>query len=83
MMIHSIIMPSQDLDFQSHMSWSFCVQLFKVRHGWSCCYIGKIVDYHCLSCLFKINISVTGYEFPYFVLLLVLNQVGSFAFVQA
>ena len=37
--------------------------------------IGIIVDCHCLSFLFKINISVDGYEFPYFFLLLVLNQV--------
>jgi hypothetical protein len=83
MMIHNITMPNQDLEFQSHMSWSFCVQLFKVRHGWSCCCIGKNVDYHCLSFLFKINISVTGYEFPYFFLLLVLYQEGSFVFVTS
>jgi hypothetical protein len=30
--------PSQDLDFQYHMSWSFCVQWFQVRDGCYFCW---------------------------------------------
>ena len=48
---------SQDLDFQRHMSWSFCVQLVQLRSEVIVCFvdIGGIDDYHCLSFLFIIN----------------------------
>ena len=39
--------PSQDLDFQRHMSWSSCVQLVQLRSEVRFVDIGGIDDHHC------------------------------------
>ena len=52
--------PSQDLDFQCHMSWFFfCVQWWEVVVLFVD--IGGIVDHHCLSFLFIITINTYIY----------------------
>ena len=44
--------PSQNLEFQCLMAWSFCFQLFEVWDGCSFFDIDRIVDNHCLNFLF-------------------------------
>jgi len=51
-----VSVPCQDLDFQRHMSWSFCFQCFTD--------IGGIDDHHCLNFLifaFVVSISPLGF----------------------
>ena len=51
-----VSVPNQDLNFQRHMSWSFCFQCFTD--------IGGIHDHHCLNLLifvFVVSISPLGF----------------------
>ena len=51
--------PSQDLDFQHHMLWSFLCSIFKMKHFFlDFVDIGGILDHHCLHFLFSMFFSV-------------------------
>ena len=47
--------PNQDLDFQLHMSWSFCVHQVQLKGEVVVSFvdIGGIVDHHCLEVIVR------------------------------
>jgi len=64
---HVRIVQSQDMDFQLHTSWSFCVQWVNVRghcsfcwYSWNCWPLLSKLSFHNLTCLVLYSIYVNG-----------------------